>query len=215
MVSSDDACRRCSDHPTSSELRESRWVAELILSEAIRPRRVSCKRVGEDERDDFDLLLTELVEYRRVRRPLWDICVTNSESVVPRSNHRDGIVTGVPINQNIPTTALIPSPPLCLIVGRIYRSPRVKDYPLPHQSACTPLSYYDPEECLSSLCVTEYSQAVAEETFSHPVPFQCRLRYDAAVGRMYTSHPSNTVMGGAGRRMFACRRPLKRRVIRT
>jgi len=35
--------------------------------------------VGEDGREDFDLLLTELVEYRRVRRPLWDMGLTNSE----------------------------------------------------------------------------------------------------------------------------------------
>jgi len=81
---------RSSFHPTSSELRESRRAAELILSETIRPRRVSRKRVGEDEREDFDLVLTELVEYRRVRRPLWDMGVTDSEPEVPRSDHRDG-----------------------------------------------------------------------------------------------------------------------------
>ena len=80
VVSFDNARLRCSAQPTSSELRESRPEAEVILSEAILPRRVSRKRVGEDGRDDFDLLLTELVEYRRVRRPLCDMSVTRSES---------------------------------------------------------------------------------------------------------------------------------------
>lgn len=86
-VSFDNARCRCSIHPTSSELNEPRRAAALILSETIRPRRVSRKRVGEDERDDLGLLLTEFVEYRRVRRPFWDMGVTDSE--VWRSDHRD------------------------------------------------------------------------------------------------------------------------------
>ena len=81
----------CSVHPTSSELRESRRAAALTLSETIRPRRASRKRVGEDERDDLGLLLTEFVEYRRVRRPFWDMNVTNSEAW--RSDHRDRALT--------------------------------------------------------------------------------------------------------------------------
>ena len=87
VVSLDNVRCRCSVHPTSSELRESRRGAALTLSETIRPRRVSRKRVGEDEREDLSLLLTEFVEYRRARRPFWDMDVTDRE--VWRSDFRD------------------------------------------------------------------------------------------------------------------------------
>ena len=113
MVSFDNARCRCSVHPTSSELRESRRAVELILSEATRPRRVSRKRVGEDEREDFDLLLTVLVEYRRVRRPLWDMDVTKNR----RSRGPITVANVPPISQNIPMAGLylsLPSPGLTL-----------------------------------------------------------------------------------------------------
>lgn len=84
VVSPDSARCRCSVHPASSELKESRRAVALILSETMRPRRVSRKRVGEDEREDLDLLLTEFVEYRRVRRPLWGMDVADSE---PEADH--------------------------------------------------------------------------------------------------------------------------------
>ena len=111
-VSLDIAPCRCSAHPASSELEESRRATVLILSEAIRPRRVSRGRLGEDKGEDFDLLLKELVEYRRARRPLWDMGVSNSEPEVlwPIT------VSGVPrIRQSIPTSDRIsesvPFPP--------------------------------------------------------------------------------------------------------
>lgn len=104
MTSFDNARWRCSAQPTSSELRESRRATELesILSETIRPRRVSLKRVGEDDRELLDLLLTEVVEYRRVRRPLCDMGVTYSEPLVR------GPITvrnATPISQTFPTPA--------------------------------------------------------------------------------------------------------------
>lgn len=101
VVSLDIAPCRCSAHPASSELEESRRATVLILSEAIRPRRVSRKGVGEDKGEDFDLLLKELVEYRRARRPLWDMGVSNSEPEVLRSDHRNRRPTD---QTNIPTS---------------------------------------------------------------------------------------------------------------
>ena len=59
----------------------------MILSETIRPRKVSRRIVGEDEPEDLDLLLTEFVEYRRVRRPLWGMDVADSEPEVWLSDH--------------------------------------------------------------------------------------------------------------------------------
>jgi hypothetical protein len=132
VIPIDNARCRCSVHPTSSELKESWRGAALILSETIRPRRVSRKRVGEDERDDLDdLLLTEFVEYRRVRRPLWDMDVTDSEpKMVRRSDHRDGrstltfprslgISPGPPVSSraNLPTDLM---PRLPLTTYRLY-----------------------------------------------------------------------------------------------